>query len=42
MDTVSNLFININNFNSMNDMTNNLYVNQSISLNKIVYWIDSL
>jgi hypothetical protein len=42
MNTVSNLFININSFNSMNDMTNSLYVNQSISLNKIGYWVDAL
>lgn len=42
MNTVSNLFVNIEKFKSQNDVTNAAYVNQSISTDKISSWLTTL
>lgn len=39
MNTVSNLFINIVKFKTLNDVTNTAYVDQTISTNKITAWV---
>ncbi len=42
MNTVSNLFTNINTFKNLNDPTHASYINQTISTQKISTWLATL
>lgn len=42
MNTVSNLFINIDLFKEYNDATNTKYINQQLSSTKIATWLVEL